>query len=142
MDACGAVGCISAVATAAYALSTEHAQADSTSASSKRAEQVCEDFRTHLDVLCLKKNLHLARNTYRHSTLTFRVGVDDWLIFLGLFFQVGEDVSAGSRAAGGDSSKMMDLVLYQYDVCPFCCKVKAFLDYYNVPYRTVEVSCG
>ena len=90
----------------------------------------------------LKENLHLARNTYRHSTLTFRVGVDDWLIFLGLFFQVGEVVSAGSRAAGGDSSKMMDLVLYQYDVCPFCCKVKAFLDYYNVPYRTVEVSCG
>lgn len=24
------------------------------------------------------------------------------------------------------------LVLYQYEVCPFCCKVKAFLDYYNV----------
>lgn len=24
------------------------------------------------------------------------------------------------------------VVLYQYDVCPFCCKVKAFLDYNGV----------
>lgn len=25
-----------------------------------------------------------------------------------------------------------DIVLYQYEVCPFCCKVKAMLDYYKV----------
>jgi microsomal prostaglandin-E synthase 2 len=25
-------------------------------------------------------------------------------------------------------------------VCPFCCKVKAFLDANDVPYRTVEVN--
>lgn len=24
------------------------------------------------------------------------------------------------------------IVLYQYEVCPFCCKVKAFLDYHKV----------
>lgn len=24
------------------------------------------------------------------------------------------------------------VILYQYDVCPFCCKVKAVLDYYRV----------
>jgi microsomal prostaglandin-E synthase 2 len=30
-------------------------------------------------------------------------------------------------------------VLYQYEVCPFCCKVKAFLDYHRIPYRVVEV---
>ena len=30
-------------------------------------------------------------------------------------------------------------VLYQYEVCPFCCKVKAFLDYHKIPYRAVEV---
>merc|ERR1712078_765831 len=29
--------------------------------------------------------------------------------------------------------------LYQYEVCPFCCKVKAFLDFQGLPYRTVEV---
>jgi microsomal prostaglandin-E synthase 2 len=32
------------------------------------------------------------------------------------------------------------IVLYQYEVCPFCCKVKAFLDYHNLPYRVVEVN--
>lgn len=32
------------------------------------------------------------------------------------------------------------ITLYQYEVCPFCCKVKAVLDYYGVPYRVIEVS--
>lgn len=32
------------------------------------------------------------------------------------------------------------VVLYQYEVCPFCCKVKAFLDYHKIPYRCVEVN--
>ena len=32
------------------------------------------------------------------------------------------------------------VILYQYEVCPFCCKVKAFLDYHNIPYRVVEVN--
>jgi glutathione S-transferase len=31
------------------------------------------------------------------------------------------------------------VVLYQYEVCPWCNKVKAVLDYQGVPYRTVEV---
>ena len=29
--------------------------------------------------------------------------------------------------------------MYQYDVCPFCCKVKAFLDYYKVGRRLCRV---
>ncbi len=29
--------------------------------------------------------------------------------------------------------------LYQYAVCPFCCKVKAILAYKNIPHETVEV---
>ncbi|BDA42556.1 Prostaglandin E synthase 2 [Coccomyxa sp. Obi] len=33
-----------------------------------------------------------------------------------------------------------EIILYQYEVCPFCCKVKAFLDFHKVPYRTIEVS--
>ncbi|KAL3517082.1 hypothetical protein ACH5RR_023984 [Cinchona calisaya] len=33
-----------------------------------------------------------------------------------------------------------DVVLYQYEACPFCNKVKAFLDYYNIPYKIVEVN--
>lgn len=33
-----------------------------------------------------------------------------------------------------------DVVLYQYETCPFCNKVKAFLDYYDIPYKVVEVN--
>ena len=30
--------------------------------------------------------------------------------------------------------------LYQYATCPFCCKVRTFLDYYDIDYDTVEVN--
>ena len=33
-----------------------------------------------------------------------------------------------------------EVTLYQYAVCPFCNKVRATLDFYNVPYRIVEVN--
>ena len=32
------------------------------------------------------------------------------------------------------------LTLYQYAICPYCCKVKSVLDYYRIPYTTVEVN--
>lgn len=33
----------------------------------------------------------------------------------------------------------LDLVLFQYQTCPFCCKVRAFLDYSGLTYSVVEV---
>lgn len=33
-----------------------------------------------------------------------------------------------------------EVVLYQYEACPFCNKVKAFLDYYHIEYEVVEVN--
>ena len=35
-------------------------------------------------------------------------------------------------APGGGGLPREPILLYQYDVCPFCCKVKAFLDYHKV----------
>ncbi|WVZ84263.1 hypothetical protein U9M48_031314 [Paspalum notatum var. saurae] len=32
------------------------------------------------------------------------------------------------------------VVLYQYQACPFCNKVRAFLDYHDIPYKVVEVN--
>ncbi|PAV56203.1 hypothetical protein WR25_09519 [Diploscapter pachys] len=34
----------------------------------------------------------------------------------------------------------LDIRLYQYETCPFCCKVRAFLDYYGFSYEAVEVN--
>mmetsp|Transcript_11270 Transcript_11270/g.47018 ORF Transcript_11270/g.47018 Transcript_11270/m.47018 type:complete len:309 (-) Transcript_11270:1577-2503(-) len=33
----------------------------------------------------------------------------------------------------------LEIVLYQYQPCPFCNKVRAFLDYHKIPYKAVEV---
>ncbi|XP_068968237.1 prostaglandin E synthase 2 [Bombus flavifrons] len=33
----------------------------------------------------------------------------------------------------------LKLTLYQYQTCPFCCKVRVFLDYYGISYEIVEV---
>ena len=30
--------------------------------------------------------------------------------------------------------------LFQYQTCPFCCKVRSFLDYYGIPYDVIEVN--
>ncbi|KAF5299666.1 hypothetical protein FQA39_LY11461 [Lamprigera yunnana] len=38
----------------------------------------------------------------------------------------------------GDQSGLK-LTLYQYQTCPFCCKVRAFLDYHGISYDVVEV---
>ncbi|CAB1319608.1 unnamed protein product [Coregonus sp. 'balchen'] len=43
-----------------------------------------------------------------------------------------EDVKA---SVGG-----LKLTLYQYKTCPFCSKVRAFLDYHGLPYEIVEVN--
>lgn len=46
---------------------------------------------------------------------------------------------ASTATAVSDTSATPEIVLYQYEVCPFCNKVRAYLDYHDVPYRVVEV---
>ncbi|TKY75262.1 Prostaglandin E synthase 2 [Spatholobus suberectus] len=36
--------------------------------------------------------------------------------------------------------KPKELILFQYQACPFCNKVTAFLDYYDIPFKVVEVN--
>ncbi|XP_054156480.1 prostaglandin E synthase 2-like isoform X2 [Oppia nitens] len=40
----------------------------------------------------------------------------------------------------GPTDLGMTFTLYQYQSCPFCCKVRAFLDYFGIPYNVVEVN--
>lgn len=55
---------------------------------------------------------------------------------------LGASYFGGSAAlcSATDSTAMPEVLLYQYDTCPFCNKVKAFLDLHNVAYRVVEVN--
>ncbi|KAE9588266.1 hypothetical protein Lal_00002755 [Lupinus albus] len=48
--------------------------------------------------------------------------------------------SSRSAAASSPNRFLHSVVLYQYEACPFCNKVKAFLDYYDIPYKVVEVN--
>lgn len=34
----------------------------------------------------------------------------------------------------------LKLTLFQYTTCPFCCKVRAVLDYYGFSYNIIEVN--
>ncbi|KAG6948542.1 hypothetical protein JG688_00015049 [Phytophthora aleatoria] len=45
-----------------------------------------------------------------------------------------------TRAVPKHGNALPNVVLYQYEPCPYCCKVKAVLDYLNIPYEVVEVN--
>lgn len=47
-----------------------------------------------------------------------------------------QEETAQAQSDGG----ALKLVLYQYKTCPFCSKVRAFLDYHGLPYEIVEVN--
>ncbi|RXM95783.1 Prostaglandin E synthase 2 [Acipenser ruthenus] len=50
--------------------------------------------------------------------------------------QTGVSLKLPSVSDTGD----LRLTLYQYKTCPFCSKVRAFLDYHGLPYDVVEVN--
>ena len=46
---------------------------------------------------------------------------------------------ARSLRNAADNTKIK-FTLYQYQTCPFCCKARAFLDYFGINYDVVEVN--
>lgn len=64
---------------------------------------------------------------------------------LGLYHTVrwhlrSQDLHAERSAAQLSPSSHLQLTLYQYKTCPFCSKVRAFLDFHSLPYQVVEVN--
>ena len=48
--------------------------------------------------------------------------------------------SSSASSPSSSSSSAVPIELYQYEICPFCNKVKAYLDFLGVEYTTVEVN--
>ena len=48
--------------------------------------------------------------------------------------------SASTSSSTKNPLEGLRITLYQYKICPFCCKVKAVLDYYKIPYETLDVN--
>ncbi|CAL0318976.1 unnamed protein product [Lupinus luteus] len=54
---------------------------------------------------------------------------------------LAQDIQAKGLSRSEDEGfNPKEVVLFQYEACPFCNKVKAFLDYYDLPYKVVEVN--
>nr|XP_031533476.1 prostaglandin E synthase 2 isoform X2 [Vicugna pacos] len=51
-----------------------------------------------------------------------------------------QDLRAERSAVQLSLSSRLQLTLYQYKTCPFCSKVRAFLDFHALPYQVVEVN--
>ncbi|XP_029059843.1 prostaglandin E synthase 2 isoform X2 [Monodon monoceros] len=51
-----------------------------------------------------------------------------------------QNLRADRSAAQLSLSSRLQLTLYQYKTCPFCSKVRAFLDFHALPYQVVEVN--
>lgn len=49
------------------------------------------------------------------------------------------DVKITRKIVGAQNQIDLDLVLFQYQTCPFCCKVRVFLDSQGFSYSVVEV---
>lgn len=49
------------------------------------------------------------------------------------------DVPIVRRIVNENDKSNLDLILFQYQTCPFCCKVRAFLDASGFSYSVVEV---
>ncbi|XP_012527154.1 prostaglandin E synthase 2 [Monomorium pharaonis] len=48
-------------------------------------------------------------------------------------------VTPSRKVVSPVDSTGLKLTLFQYQTCPFCCKVRVFLDYYGISYDIVEV---
>uniref|UniRef100_A0A182TXL3 Glutaredoxin domain-containing protein n=1 Tax=Anopheles melas TaxID=34690 RepID=A0A182TXL3_9DIPT len=49
------------------------------------------------------------------------------------------DVKIMRKVVNPNDDSGLDLVLFQFQTCPFCCKVRAFLDHSGLSYSVVEV---
>ncbi len=104
-------------------------------------------YRSTLGHLCLFANSRSScSNNYRQSinhSWSFRKKLlcvtAGSCLFFGLSFR--SKAFCNPRKFSTDTmTKMPSLKLYQYKSCPYCCKARAYMDYYGISYEVVEVN--
>ena len=77
--------------------------------------------------------------TFSVVGLTTCAGVTTWAGMRFITTPVHAKHSNNKTGTISKLSKLPSITLYQYETCPFCCKIRAFLDYYGIEYTKVEV---
>ncbi|KAK9500921.1 hypothetical protein O3M35_002084 [Rhynocoris fuscipes] len=72
--------------------------------------------------------------THRLALLNSNVGKTSLILKEIPDFTVSRKVVYPNDASG------LELILFQYPTCPFCCKVRAFLDFHGLSYNVIEVN--
>ncbi|KAM7266789.1 hypothetical protein ACFE04_008955 [Oxalis oulophora] len=67
-------------------------------------------------------------------------GVSGAVLFSTAAAAASTTLTQESHAKAPPNFAPKEVTLYQYEACPFCNKVKAFLDYNKIPYKVVEVN--
>ena len=90
--------------------------------------------------------------TKYHSTTSFGKSTNRWcsrtklicatagsFLFLGIS-SASKVFCDSNKFSTEAKNSLPQLKLYQYRTCPFCCKTRAYLDYYGIKYEVVEVN--
>ncbi|XP_048586911.1 prostaglandin E synthase 2 isoform X2 [Nematostella vectensis] len=54
--------------------------------------------------------------------------------------EIEQENYSSENSASNEASHQPKITLYQYQTCPFCCKVRAYLEYFGIDYTKVEVN--
>ncbi|KAK7352230.1 hypothetical protein VNO80_17649 [Phaseolus coccineus] len=75
-----------------------------------------------------------------HGTITLRSSNSSVTGFRYVSSSASASATCLAQDAQTKAFEPKELLLFQYQACPFCNKVAAFLDYYNIPFKVVEVN--
>lgn len=81
-----------------------------------------------------------ARSAAFTASIAASGGLLAWGAAGGLYGAKPMCMATAAAAAAAAPTGSPSVVLYQYKICPFCNRVKAYLDFLNIKYDTVEVN--
>ena len=102
--------------------------------------------RATISLMIHKSNRFIRSNSYSlYSLNKYHSNSNAYTLSRNAFYSTTKTLTTNSIKSSRDDKKEPtqnnpSLILYQYQICPFCNKTKAFLDYVAIPYKIVEVN--